>query len=456
MYFLFLICFIFFSNISGEDTAPPTGFQKESLYLEFLKGRSLYTSGSYFDNLVQNNRNIFPVFPTEEAAFIYQTRLWDYNKPSITSKGDQFLFEYAITKKIGFGLSIRDYILEVKKYNSSNLFSSLFFANYNNQIVPGQEELALSAINLYYLVVKENYKIMATYHESLHFSYHFRPEKKWDPYLRFHFGTGRSTANTTAGVVSLSVGSRFFFHPNFYLVGDMEATQVSVRSSSFNPFIKSPPSGSLNFVNVNFGIGLSPWDITGHTPYPKRRIKRETPMPDVKEMIYFLEFPPEEKEEYKRLITELEELKDKIKVEVTLKRGKLAIILLQDAFFSSGEDELFLSGIRSIKELTNVLKKTEHIKYRIDGHTDNVQIQRPKTLDRFKDNQALSFSRALQVFEIMRKEGFPVEKVLIHGLGDTDPRASNDTESGRMQNRRIEILADRDLTAHPDITELIK
>lgn len=450
----FIMAYLLLSLWIFAEEEKSTGFRKDALYFDLARGTSLITTGPLMNNLTEHNRRLFPAFSTPESLFIYQARENDFNKPSLKTKGHKISFEYALTQNIGFGMVIQDFIYEVNNYNTTNLASSLFYAYSEGLVEQGKEEQALSAINAYYLVFKENFKIMGSFHESLHLTYHFRPEKKWDPYIRFKAGGGRTTARTGATIFSLTLGSRFFFHPNFYFVGEIEASRISLYKTSFNYWNAQPPHGDLRLLDISFGIGFSPWDTTGHTPYPKKRIKQEKGT-DLKEIIENLEFPPEEKEEYKELITEINKSKGRINVELTVKRGKLAVILLQDAFFSSGDDEPYLSGIRAIKELTKILKNTKYINFRIEGHTDNVQIKRPKTMEKFLNNEKLSFSRAHQVWEIMRKEGFPVDKVSIHGMGDTEPRANNDTESGRSLNRRIEILGDRDLTKHPDITELI-
>jgi OOP family OmpA-OmpF porin len=66
----------------------------------------------------------------------------------------------------------------------------------------------------------------------------------------------------------------------------------------------------------------------------------------------------------------------------------------------------------------------------IRGHTDN-------TGDGAA-NLALSEARAEAVRDALVMSGVPASMLRATGYGDTKPRAPNDTEYGRFQNRRIE------------------
>jgi len=448
---LFLLL-LFFLPLQAQEEK--NFFQQEKLYFEISKGYSVFNSGSFVKNLENNNKKLFPVFFTPESFFIYSTREQPFNRPSLYTHKEKFLFEYGLTAKLGFGFTIQSYNFEVRGYNTTSLLSSLLYSQYSGLIEVGKEEQALSAINAYYLILKTNFTMFKSIQQHLHLSYHFLTQSRWDPYLRLEAGLGKTTTGTNTDSFALTMGTRYFFHPNFFFVADLQATKISVYKSKFEYFGTQIPRGDAKIIDINLGIGVIPWDKTEHIPYPKKQLKTQQTN-DLKEIIELVNFPPEERKEYKNLIQKINQVKQKLNIEITLKRGKLTLILLQDAFFPSGEDEPYLSGIRAIKELTKILKSTQYIQFQIEGHTDNVQIKRPKTIEKFQDNQSLSFSRAYQVWEIMRQEGFPKERISIQAMADTDPRASNETERGRALNRRIEILADRDLSKYPEITELL-
>jgi outer membrane protein OmpA-like peptidoglycan-associated protein len=68
----------------------------------------------------------------------------------------------------------------------------------------------------------------------------------------------------------------------------------------------------------------------------------------------------------------------------------------------------------------------------IQGHTDS------KGSDEF--NQKLSEDRASSVAAYLRGKGVASNRVKIRGYGETAPVASNETEDGRAQNRRVNFL----------------
>ena len=67
----------------------------------------------------------------------------------------------------------------------------------------------------------------------------------------------------------------------------------------------------------------------------------------------------------------------------------------------------------------------------VAGHTDSVGT------DAY--NQKLSEQRASTVAGYLQSRGLNRERFIVVGAGEARPVASNDTESGRAQNRRVEI-----------------
>ena len=78
-----------------------------------------------------------------------------------------------------------------------------------------------------------------------------------------------------------------------------------------------------------------------------------------------------------------------------------------------------------------VLKKFNKTVVDVYGHTDN------SGSDAY--NQELSQRRAVAVATILANQGVDQRRFFIEGRGESDPIASNATESGRSQNRRVEI-----------------
>jgi outer membrane protein OmpA-like peptidoglycan-associated protein len=68
----------------------------------------------------------------------------------------------------------------------------------------------------------------------------------------------------------------------------------------------------------------------------------------------------------------------------------------------------------------------------IQGHTDNVGSN--------ESNLKLSQERAESVRSYLLSKKLPANRVTSIGFGETRPIASNDTEEGKSQNRRVEFV----------------
>ena len=79
-----------------------------------------------------------------------------------------------------------------------------------------------------------------------------------------------------------------------------------------------------------------------------------------------------------------------------------------------------------------IMKAYPNVAVRLEGHTDN-------TGDAAA-NKKLSFDRAVVVKEIMVKGGIADARIDIDGYGQEKPVAPNETEEGRAQNRRTELV----------------
>jgi len=120
-------------------------------------------------------------------------------------------------------------------------------------------------------------------------------------------------------------------------------------------------------------------------------------------------------------------------------RDRLTINVVDRILFDSGSAKIKPEGIKVMKTVGEVLKKVTDKQIRIDGHTDNVPIS-ARLKERFPSNWELSTSRATSVVRYLVDEaGIGPEVLTAAGHADTQPVAANDTEDGRMHNRRIEI-----------------
>ena len=68
----------------------------------------------------------------------------------------------------------------------------------------------------------------------------------------------------------------------------------------------------------------------------------------------------------------------------------------------------------------------------VEGHTDSVGGD--------DYNQRLSEQRGAAVRDYLTQQGMPASSLTAKGLGKSQPVASNDTATGRQQNRRVELV----------------
>ena len=86
----------------------------------------------------------------------------------------------------------------------------------------------------------------------------------------------------------------------------------------------------------------------------------------------------------------------------------------------------------NLSELASSLSDmSDDVELLVAGHTDSVGTD--------EYNFALSERRAQAAADYLMTRGLPPSKINITGLGESEPVASNDTEMGRQQNRRVEI-----------------
>jgi outer membrane protein OmpA-like peptidoglycan-associated protein len=99
--------------------------------------------------------------------------------------------------------------------------------------------------------------------------------------------------------------------------------------------------------------------------------------------------------------------------------------------FGFDSAELQPEAMANIKDLARVLNKYPDTNILIEGDTDNTGSE--------EYNQKLSERRAKAVADYHKTLGVDPSRISTVGLGESNPVATNDTEEGRRQNRRVEI-----------------
>jgi outer membrane protein OmpA-like peptidoglycan-associated protein len=112
--------------------------------------------------------------------------------------------------------------------------------------------------------------------------------------------------------------------------------------------------------------------------------------------------------------------------------------------FGFDRSDLSAGAETNLNKLVEVLKSYPDTDIEIQGHTDS------KGADDY--NMKLSERRASAVAAFLRGRGVASNRVRIKGYGETAPVASNETEDGRAQNRRVDFL----ITANEKMKEEAK
>ena len=136
-------------------------------------------------------------------------------------------------------------------------------------------------------------------------------------------------------------------------------------------------------------------------------------------------------------------LKDQIaaqEVEVVEAENKLKVIFVDKILFDSGSAEINPTGKELLQVLAKSLKENKNQNIVVEGHTDNVSLT-AYLMKRFPSNWELSTARASAVAHFFQVEGgIDPQRLSARGYSFYRPVASNDTEEGRRQNRRIEVV----------------
>ena len=109
--------------------------------------------------------------------------------------------------------------------------------------------------------------------------------------------------------------------------------------------------------------------------------------------------------------------------------------------FESGEATIKSEGYQVLDALIAYLKTAAGDQWiRVEGHADSMEIG-PSLQSLYHTNWDLSKARARAVLRYLNeKGGIDSVKLSSVGYGDTKPVASNATEDGRQQNRRVEVV----------------
>ena len=110
---------------------------------------------------------------------------------------------------------------------------------------------------------------------------------------------------------------------------------------------------------------------------------------------------------------------------------ELNVVVKNDVLFDFNSAALRSSSRESLREMANVFKKYNNTTISVEGHTDSIGSA--------SYNKTLSRRRANSVESYLEDLGVRSSRLETVGYGESEPRASNSTASGRQLNRRVEI-----------------
>ncbi|AQZ32459.1 Outer membrane protein OmpA [Pseudomonas sp. NFACC19-2] len=118
-------------------------------------------------------------------------------------------------------------------------------------------------------------------------------------------------------------------------------------------------------------------------------------------------------------------------VQVQRNGDDLKLIMPGNITFASNSADISSSFYPTLNSLVLVFKEFNKNGVNIVGHTDSTGSQ--------ELNQSLSQRRAQSVANYLTANGVPGQRISAYGAGPSQPIASNATDAGRAQNRRVEI-----------------
>jgi chemotaxis protein MotB len=141
-------------------------------------------------------------------------------------------------------------------------------------------------------------------------------------------------------------------------------------------------------------------------------------------------------EAFEALKAKLKDMIESKQVEVTRREGRMIIRLPAEVLFPLGSAELSEDGRIALIKLSAALERMDR-KFMVAGHTDTGKMQAGS---KYKTNWDLSTARAVTVTELLITAKIDPKNLVAAGYGEFAPIADNKTETGRKQNRRIEIV----------------
>lgn len=126
-----------------------------------------------------------------------------------------------------------------------------------------------------------------------------------------------------------------------------------------------------------------------------------------------------------------ERARNELKIQ-QLENETLKIDISSEVSFDFDSASLKSAFTPTLNKVANILQRYPNTIIHVVGHTDSVGSE--------SYNMKLSERRAQSVVDYLSTEGVSSSRLFAIGKGESEPRATNDTEAGRQLNRRVELF----------------
>lgn len=124
-------------------------------------------------------------------------------------------------------------------------------------------------------------------------------------------------------------------------------------------------------------------------------------------------------------------------IDVQVQKGVVFISLSDNMLYRSGSYEISSEANEVLGKIAKIIKDYPTYDVMVEGNTDNVPISKTN----IRNNWDLSALRASSVVQALQEQhGVDPKRMTAGGRGEYNSISSNDTPSGRAENRRTEII----------------
>ena len=147
-----------------------------------------------------------------------------------------------------------------------------------------------------------------------------------------------------------------------------------------------------------------------------------------------------------------EEMKE---VDVQVLKGVVYISLADNMLYQSGSYEVNSRAKETLSKIAKIIQDYKDYDVLIEGNTDNVPVSTTSAkMKNIRNNWDLSALRASSVVQYLQDNfGISPKRMTAGGRGEYNPVTTNDTEVGKMRNRRTQIIITPKLDQFMDLID---